>query len=295
MSFLLGSFTSGMFSGFNDVQNGFLKGEEYKQQHIKSQQMQDMMDAAKATGDAANNQRALNTSGAGAPQADTATIAPTTASSVGPVHSDNLPSINLDKLPKPNYMSTDAAGSTTRHLALEQNNYGSDGGAAPVDTSATMPGGQPVSGQLARERSGYDQSQTPNPGASDRAQSGVFKAPITTSPTNMPTYDVPSNMPGAFSSGQSTPQADAVNGVDAPRIQPTGIGPDLSHLNNNPVGGTLGNWLHGRPTPRYLPPGSQPVSQALPTRPRGPGLASNTSGLGAQILAAMNPTAGPTA
>lgn len=167
--------------------------------------------------------------------------------------------------------------------------------AAPnLPANAMLAGGQPLSGQLSREHGGYDE-QGPNPGATQRAQAGVPTAPITTAPSNMQTYDVPMSQTGALSSGQGTPQGQTVNGPDSQPRPPGGAGPDMSHLSNKPVGSTFGDWWHNRTQPpRYLPPG-QPVSQAVPTRPTAPGLASNTGGVGAQILAAMNPTAGPTA
>lgn len=310
MSFMLGSFTSGMFSGMNDVQDAFLKNEEYKRSKMETQRQSDMMAAAKAVTDAQSQQQAqnaVNQSGAGAPQAGI-NLAPTSTSTTTTAPRTPVTKVDLNSVPQPAYMTAAATQNTVDHAQSERN-YGS----GTAQATGVMPGGQPVGGvntsALDQERSGYG-VQGPNPGANPQAQSMLPKAPTMTAPSNMQTYDVPMSQFGALSSGQGTPQASAVR--SAPPVQ-GGAGPDLSHLNNNPVGSTLGNWIHGRTNaPAYLPnrPATSPaaamgapqVSQALPTRPGAmagapsqmtPSMANSTGGLGQQILAALNPSAAP--
>lgn len=273
MAFLLGSFTGGMFSGFSDVQNAFIKGESYKQERIRTEAMQDSLDDEKEQRQLKHNMMgAVGNAMNGDGQPSSATVAPTTSTpsgtNNGPIKTENLAppagtgGSKPTDLPLPGGeatgvdtgMTPDVQGSITRHNAME-NNYGSEavgtGDTTPQPVTGTLPGGQPVGGGMATPATSGNYA--PTGGAT-----AVAGPPST-----------------AF---QQTPQGVRTGGPQA-------------HAPN-----------YGNPNNRVAPPGGTPrpapgsVSQAIPTvRPGQPSLASGTSGLGAQILAAMNPTAGPTA
>lgn len=116
---------------------------------------------------------------------------------------------------------------------------------------------------------------------------GHFNNPgVSTAPSNMQTFDDPQGM----ATQQPPPLAP---------VSQRGSGPDMSHLTNKPVGGALGDWLHGRQQPATLIPQQQ--QQAVPTqKPQQPAppiaaapnastpsLAQQTGGLGARLLSAM--------
>lgn len=116
--------------------------------------------------------------------------------------------------------------------------------------------------------------------SSDAANKGAYNAPdgstagpmkdqqfqpgVSTSPSNMRTYDTTPGQPGAL------------DGPSPPSIgQQRGSGPDMSHLTNRPVGSAIGDWIHGRQPgqpPTYLPTHptpTQPQGQAMQGAPRG--------------------------
>lgn len=131
-----------------------------------------------------------------------------------------------------------------------------------------------------------------------RTENPQFNQGVSTSPSNMKTYDTQPGQPGAL------------DGPSPPSIgQPRGSGPDMSHVTNRPVGAAIGDWLHGRNAPAppvYTPdsarPPQAPQGQAVQARPpalRGgatpgaPTLANPSSNVGAAIVDAMGNTNQP--
>lgn len=304
MSFLLGSFTSGMFSGFNDVQNAFLKGEEYKQQRVKTQVdqetagdkiMQSHMTTEKmrrelekdAQGTALKNDmmqkvgaamgpggNGVGSGGGGSKQlgySDPDSSGGNTTTTGGPVSVDKIKPTDM---PLPG--ATSATGATpgvdtvTQPASAGATPMGGGATGTPgVDTKITAPG----SGGYAGNEGGTTAPQLPD-NATLAGGQPVNPSGYTNTGTATPRPGPPSN---AFQQPQGN------NGVGGPSPHtPSYINPNT----NNVMPGS-------GPTRPPAPPGS--VSQAVPTRQPGPGLASNMSGLGPQIIAAMNPTAGPTA
>lgn len=287
--FMLGSFTDGLFGGYNGVQDIMSKGEEYKRSQMETQRQSDMMGAAKTAREARERQTLIDQVNAAGARAD-AEVAPAAAPAAKPSGgTGRLPNgqPDLGSVPQPtNQVNTNAiaAGTTGAETA------------GPAAANAATKSGVPTNPYATRMRElgGYG---VPAP----QPQGGNPSAPVSTSPANMPTYDVPLSQPGAISSGQGTAQAQGVQTGPAPASKPMSLGPNLSQaMTNRPVGAAFGDWLHGRQAPpQYLPSGQQPPQRPAATPPTisgvptnaatSPTLGNSQGGLGAQLLQSMNP------
>jgi hypothetical protein len=187
-------------------------------------------------------------------------------------------------------------------------------------TAMSMPVATPLgSGQLTtppspRERQGYDPYQ--------RQGGGPFPqptAPPVVSPTQMPTYDVPMTQPGAYTSGQGTPQGTAAQapvpqpyGPPAPAMPPSAQPPvaPAPVMPGARAGGltppSIDTGAVSQPTQANIPPPAAPPGAAGPnmsqpmtnrpigstitdflggkTQPTGPNAPGGTGGLGGRIL-----------
>ena len=276
MAFLLGSLTSGLFGGLRDTMDIANTWETIKQRRLETKRQQDMMDAAdKAKAAMDSDTSAKNTA---LPQAQ-------------PTITENTPfkEPDLSTLPTPAFMKKGAQAiyNPGGELSREHQAYGTK----PASSRLAIP--TSTGDALDREHQAYGTDTTQsaliprvnpndplNLGGAIHAIGHGFGSMLDTigriatpdaRPDNEPAPATPSApATPATPSTPSTPSAPA--STAAPAVQPR------------------------TDAPTYLPP-QGPMSQALPTgRPSvAPSLASGQMGLGASILAALNPMTGRTA
>lgn len=300
MAFMLGSFTSGLFSGINEVQTAFARNEQAKQEHIKTQQMQMQMDAAKDAKAAMDGDAAKKALGnAAAPQAvstgQSATQSTGGAGTGAPVKSEPLP--DLKSVPQPNYLN----GVTTRHNTKEQMNPGTDGVTAPAQPQQPQ---QPSGG-----------SELIGVGPSQNEHDNTPQGPLPQGPMALTTDGIQHLQPGqsgmTFSwdrglsptgpyapTGVAGQQPAAPQGAVANAAPPTSAPHYLPGqavaTGHTPAWGprrALTPWGARPPVQQALPvtPSPSPVGQAAPMQPQPPGIATQQQPLGQQILSAVSP------
>jgi hypothetical protein len=134
-----------------------------------------------------------------------------------------------------------------------------------------------VPSSLDRERQAYDYTPPVVTSPAQMPERGLPVAPLSVAPSNMPTFDIPFNQPGALSSGQGTAQGTAAQTGPVP--PPTGIGPNMSvPMTNAPIGTAARSGIPTQtmpippPTTGYRAPGDAPAAQpgAVPVPPATP-------------------------
>ena len=279
MAFMLGSFTNGMFQGMDDT-NKFIKGM-YENRATKA-----MQDAAQKAGDAAGK----NGQGGALPAVTAG------KGNVGQTDDSSLPGkINLDTdVPQPKHLMAKTTGPSAREHDNSAVNT-----ATPMqksDTSA-MPGEQvpPATPPSAVQKTGVRSHVTAVGGGNAQPSNeftGGSSGPNMT-PTQMYGNGGAVGQPGgAWATPQPRQAAPTYLSGHAPgSVQPPSPG---AAPHPSAVGGGAGNTPTAQAAPLPGGPGTASPQMAA-MQQSAPTLANGQSGLGAQLMASMNPQSGATA
>lgn len=282
MAFMLGSFTNGMFSAMDDT-NKFFKGM-YENRETKA-----MAEGAEET---AKQLKAQNGKGGALPAVTAGTGNVGSNGSSGNPDA-NLPGkINLDKdVPQPKHLASLTGPSAREH----------DNSAVPTTTPTQKPDMTAMPGESVPPAQAKPLSQQTLPEVVKPIVQGVTSVPgASQGAGGAPTGDIPGAWQGAPAPRQAAPTY----------LPPSQTRPSAT----NPSGGQPQTGFHAvfganqAPGGQGVPTGQQPVgSSPMPGGPgtaspqmaaqgmQAPTLANGQSGLGAQLMASMNPQSGATA
>lgn len=206
MAFLLGSFTNGLFGGWNDMVN----------LHAKLQQI-DNMNQAQRTGNAAqkaigdqnwNNEVRTAAFDHGATAGYTGGDSGSSGGDTS--YSDaNLPPINLDKMPKPKYMTGTGEGAQKSSLPLPPPAPPLAGPAGPVDTSAVRATGDRAAPEYLPTPHAVSYSGVPVTGGAQPSLSYYTPQPVSQPPAAVPTTAYTPQQQGALLAMQREQAAQA--------------------------------------------------------------------------------------